>query len=502
LKAQYFHPTANHQWIYVIFGDLSDCGGETGVSFIPSDDFVVSLGGNRREGIPITPDREGGTFMHELGHSLGLWHGGGQSEPDGDYVQNWKSNYLSVMNYRFQFGIPYAAVPGSTSIAGRKLDYSEEALPLDESHLDETRGLGATLPADRTDITSWTYPASCETCALVGVGPASGAIDWNGNAMLESYVAVDLDNGHNTLQCGDPPVGPCPNNYYFEQQQGFDDWAWIHAYLAGQVNPGPKTFEHENAASEPSVSAVTPASGPDAGGNTVLVKGMHFEKTTQVDFGGVASRSFTVLNDNTLSAVAPPGSGTVDVTVSAGDNPSPSVSDDQYTYLPPPTISSISPTSGPVGTLVTINGDHLASATTVRFGDTAATSFTIVDDRTITAVAPPGADSVTVTLTVTNTGGTSAPSTNDTFTYSPTVTSLSPTSGLPGTLVTIHGTSLAAATSVCFGTDCVASWTVVDDQTITVAVPMSPLEGSTIDITVTTPGGTSPTGPQDHFTLL
>jgi IPT/TIG domain len=484
LKSQYFHPTANHEWHYAIFGDLSACGGESGKAL--STDFAVTLGLWRRIGVQVAPYTEGGTFMHELGHTLGLFH------PSPNYA----SNDLSVMNYRFQFGIPYAAALGSTSIAGRKLDYSEEALPtLDESHLDETRGIGATLPSDRTDITSWTNPPSCSTCSFSSVGPASGPIDWNQDGILESDVAVDLDYG----LCEIPPCSP---TQAFEVQLGSSgEWAEVHQWLAGTRSPGPKTFEHENVASEPIVSAVSPAAGPQAGGNTVLVRGAHFEKATKVSFGNTPAASLTVLNDSTLSVVAPPGEGTVDVTVNAGDNPSPSISNDQYTYLPPPVVDSVTPNSGLPGMQVTISGSHLSTATAVSFGSTPAPSFTLVDDHTIIAVAPAGTDSVAVT--VTGPGGTSAASPVDIFTYTPTVASLSPTSGLPGTLVTIHGSSLTETDEVCFGPTCLpAGWTIVDDNTITVTVPFAALAGTTVDVTVTTPGGTSPTSPDDLFTLL
>ena len=106
LKAQYFHPTANHEWHYAIFGDLSACSGETGVATLAGDDLAVTLGARRRDGLPITPYVEGGMLMHELGHNLGLLHGGATD------LQNWKANYLSVMNYRFEYGIPYASTPG------------------------------------------------------------------------------------------------------------------------------------------------------------------------------------------------------------------------------------------------------------------------------------------------------------------------------------------------------------------------------------------------------
>ena len=83
------------------------------------------------------------------------------------------------------------------------------------------------------------------------------------------------------------------------------------------------------------------------------------------------------------------------------------------------------------------------------------------------------------------------------------ITSISPNSGLPGTLITIHGTSLTGTDEICFGQTCLAAgWTLIDDNTLTVTVPPTALEGSTVDVTVTTPASTSPTGPADLFTLL
>jgi len=55
---------------------------------------VVTLGGFPSHG---TSDAKVGTFIHEFGHDLGQRHGG-------DNDQNFKPNYLSVMNYAFQIG--------------------------------------------------------------------------------------------------------------------------------------------------------------------------------------------------------------------------------------------------------------------------------------------------------------------------------------------------------------------------------------------------------------
>ena len=85
----------------------------------------------------------------------------------------------------------------------------------------------------------------------------------------------------------------------------------------------------------------------------------------------------------------------------------------------PPTVSSISPTSGPAGggTTVTITGSNLSGAAYVHFGSVVAESFTVVSGTEISAVSPAGTAGSTVNVTVTTPGGTSATSSADLFTY-------------------------------------------------------------------------------------
>ena len=99
------------------------------------NDFIVTLGRWLDEdGNPGGTWRDqSGTFMHELGHTLGLLHGG-----DDDI--GFKPNYLSIMNPHWQ--VPLPADPN----IGWRLDYSRfgpEDLPsLDESSLNEHVGIG------------------------------------------------------------------------------------------------------------------------------------------------------------------------------------------------------------------------------------------------------------------------------------------------------------------------------------------------------------------------
>ena len=257
----------------------------------------------------------------------------------------------------------------------------------------------------------------------------------------------------------------------------------------------------------PAVTRVNPTSGPSTGGTAVTVSGSGFTGATGVTFGGVAAQSFSVTNTTTLTAVSPPGSGTVDVLVTTPVGTSVARTLDHFTYTgaaPPPTVTSISPTSGPTagGTSVAIMGTNFTGATAVKFG-TATATFTVNSATSITATSPAGSAG-TVDITVTTSAGISVTATADQFTYqaqasSPTVTSVSPTSGSTGggTSVTITGTNLTGATAVKFGT-AAASFTINSATSITAISPVG--AAGTVDVTVATAAGISATGAADQFT--
>lgn len=89
------------------------------------------------------------------------------------------------------------------------------------------------------------------------------------------------------------------------------------------------------AAPAPTVTAVSPSSGPAAGGTTVTVTGTNFTGATAVSFGSAAATGVHVLSSTQLSAVAPPGSGTVDVRVTGPGGTSAASSGDQFAYQAP-----------------------------------------------------------------------------------------------------------------------------------------------------------------------
>ena len=159
----------------------------------------------------------------------------------------------------------------------------------------------------------------------------------------------------------------------------------------------------------PTVTSFMPVTATS--GTTVTITGTNFTEATAVSFGGTPAISFTVVNTTTITAVIGAGSsGTVSVTTSAG-----TATLAGFTFIPTPTITSFTPTSGPVGTLVTITGTNLTSPTAFSIGGVSAIAVSN-SGTTLVGMVMPGA--VTGAVSVTNTGGTITTATN--FTVTPT----------------------------------------------------------------------------------
>ncbi len=120
--------------------------------------------------------------------------------------------------------------------------------------------------------------------------------------------------------------------------------------------------------------------------------------------------------------------------------------DDVSVSLSPPSITSVSPASGPVpgGTPVTITGTGFTGASAVKFGAIAAASYTVNNETQITASTPASTGPGTVDVTVTTAVGTSAISAADQFTYVTVAQTL--TFGAVPT-VTVNGTGTVTASS-------------------------------------------------------
>lgn len=191
LKATYGDHIGEPGWHYCIMAHLYDYGvgtGSSGCAELLGDDFIVSLGAWWTFDEVGKPFDRAGTFAHELGHNLGLLHGGDQPQ---SIVGAYKANYASIMSYRYQiYGMRQRMMCDETTNTCspfRNLDYSHGLLPsLDENALDETIGIGY------------------------------GPVDWNGNGVIDQTpVKMDLDNF------------PYQDNGSYQINTDYDDWSNI-----------------------------------------------------------------------------------------------------------------------------------------------------------------------------------------------------------------------------------------------------------------------------------
>ena len=233
----------------------------------------------------------------------------------------------------------------------------------------------------------------------------------------------------------------------------------------------------------PTVTVLAPTSG--IAGATVTLTGTNLTGATAVAFNGIPAASFAVVSATQMTAVVPAGAATGKVTVTTPGGTA--TSSGSFTVTPPPTISSFTPVSGLVGTKVTITGTNLTGATLVTFNGVAATTVTLTSATSISATVPTGATSGSIRVTTAAGTGTSATAYTVTLPV-PTVTALTPTSGIAGATVTLTGTNLTGATAVAFNGIPAPSFTVVSATQMTAVVPVGATTGK---VTVTTPGGTA-----------
>jgi hypothetical protein len=133
-------------YFYAIF---SNSGGASGCQYPDCRDIHIGV-----VPAPYKQFLQSASLMHELGHGLGLFHGGFEAEKD---VDN-KSNYLSLMHAAFLYDVPL-------------LDYSGcELPPLDENNLREQEGIGRSCPEGRMTVFFSPFPT---------IVPTGVPVDWN-----------------------------------------------------------------------------------------------------------------------------------------------------------------------------------------------------------------------------------------------------------------------------------------------------------------------------------
>ena len=250
----------------------------------------------------------------------------------------------------------------------------------------------------------------------------------------------------------------------------------------------------------PSTSSVyiqTLSSTSGAPGTTINAYGSGFTPSNAVVLGGSLVSYVPSYNGATLSFTVPnlaPGTYTLYIQNSNGSsNPiSFAVTNTTYNYGSP-YIQSLSPTSGPAGTVVTVYGSGFTFSNTLLFNGSVLPVNSI--NGTTLSFTVPNLSAGTYSLYVQNSNGTSNQlsfSITSSYTYqTPVLQSLSPTSGPAGTTVTIQGSGFTASNTLVFnGTSMTVNST--NGSTITFTVPN--LSAGTYSLYVQNSNGISNTG--------
>jgi PKD repeat protein len=237
----------------------------------------------------------------------------------------------------------------------------------------------------------------------------------------------------------------------------------------------------------PTITSATPASGPAAGGTTVVLLGHGFKTdvlgANAVSFGNKAARSVTTVDDTRVRAVSPSGAAgqTVELVLSNSNGVVHVAAAFRYHALP--TITALEPPAATSlgGTTITLRGSGFqrdaAGVPSVLFGALAAGSVSVLDDETLTCSAPPGAPGGSVPVALTNANGAAtAPLTFGYFPL-PSLALLDPPQGFSGggTLVELHGSgwlgNAAGPNTVWFGAGAATEVSVVADDLLRCRTP-------------------------------
>jgi hypothetical protein len=252
-------------------------------------------------------------------------------------------------------------------------------------------------------LRSWTFPI---------------ARPGQGGHLYPRSLALDPDGVSAWMEATPSPAGFCVYRLNLEvAEEAISKWREPCGYLAvAPVSAPPSPAE---------VSAVSPSAGLGAGGASVTISGFRFDEVTAVRFGALEARSFTVNSASQITAIAPPGAGTADVTVTTSLGTSATTPDDEYTYVPSgaaPAIRKLSVDHGPAagGVSLTITGTGFLGVTGIDIGASSVERLTVNSPTSITLMLPPGT-SGTGDVTVSTPNGTSAATRRSRFSYGPPV---------------------------------------------------------------------------------
>ncbi len=307
------------------------------------------------------------------------------------------------------------------------------------------------------------------TVNLVGSGFVAGATVTFGGTACTSLNVVNATHAN----CVTPA-----------HAAGAVDVVWTN--LDSQTFTLPSGYAYEAA---PTLTSVSPVAGALGGATNITLTGTGFLAGASVTVGGAACTSVVVGSATTINCVTPAGSGTVDVVATNSDNQFATLTNG-YTYEAAPTVTSVSPSAGPVAgnTAITVTGTGFLAGALVTMGGGSCTVTSITGTQIFCTTPAHAAGAVSVTVTNTDT---QLASLGSAFTYNaaPNLTTVTPSAGpLAGTnTLTLTGTGFLSGATVNIGASACGSVTVVNATQITCVAPAH--AAATLNVTVTNSDG-------------
>jgi hypothetical protein len=231
------------------------------------------------------------------------------------------------------------------------------------------------------------------------------------------YTLTVLKSGTGTGTVGSNPSGincgvNCSETYLTVQKvrltakadlvSTFSGWSGVCSGTGSclvTVN-GPETVTATFTVKPPAITALSPTSGTV--GSAITITGKYFgpsQGSSVVSFNGVPATAYTSWSNTTIKCIVPAGASTgfVVVTTTVGG-----ASNGKTFTVKPPLITSLSPTSGTVGSAVTIKGKYFGpgqGSSTVSFNGIPVTTYTSWSDTIIKCTVPTGASTGFVVVT-------------------------------------------------------------------------------------------------------
>ena len=227
-----------------------------------------------------------------------------------------------------------------------------------------------------------------------------------------------------------------------------------------------------------SVSSRTPAFGKLSGGDLITFQGNGFYSGSTITFNNIPCNniSYITLHKITCNVPASSSYGNVDIVVTSTNGEVVTLTGNYgYTYSPPPTLTSISPTNGKIagGNLMTLTGTGFLGGASATVGGTTCTNPNLVSSTTMTCTIPTHLAN-TYDVQIMNTDSQSATLANAyTYNAQPVISSVTPNNGVlaGGTTITITGSGfMSGATATIGGTTCTSLF-VVSSTSITCTLP-------------------------------